>query len=313
MSRRNLQSTTNPADPESNQGLGRGAGPAGVDRPAHGAQRPGHGTIEAPVVVIGATGTIGRAVVHALVGAGRPVIAVAPQTPKLEALRNDTPAGAVTTLAGRVASDAEAADLAERLRALGRPLAGVVVAFPHGRSAEVGVGRGRLLEQSSAALGDCLAQTVLAQHALARHLVPLLANSGRAARYVIVSGPGSEAPWAGYGHRSVAMAATRMLARVLHEEVRDAGVRLQLLSIDTPVRADPPGEHDCPDWPAAGDVARQALHLLDRTSRSDGPAEAVVSCRRAACAIGRVARAFTDVPSFLDSLRKTTNNDTPTQ
>jgi NAD(P)-dependent dehydrogenase (short-subunit alcohol dehydrogenase family) len=266
----------------------------------------------APIVVIGATGTIGRAVVRALVATGQSVIAVAARSEKLARLRQDGPSGAIVSIVGDIASERDAEQLAERLRELQRPLAGVVVTFPHGRSAEVGVDRGRLLDQPTAVLGDCLKQTLLAQHALARHLVPLLSESGRNARYVIVGGPGSETPWAGYGHRSVAMAATRMLVRVLHDEVRASGVRLQMVSIDSPVRNEEPGEHECPEWPAASDVARRVAQLLDRTAQ-DASTEAVVACARsqAACSSARVARAFHDVPSFIASLRNTTNKITP--
>ena len=276
-----------------------------------GAVLPAHGTIAAPIVVVGATGTIGRAVVRTLVAAGRPVVAVARRLEKLERLHAEATPGSIVPIVGDIASEGDAEALARRLRDLGRPLAGVVVTFPHGRSAS-GADRGRLLDQTTAALGDCLTQTLLAQHALARHLIPLLAGSGRNARYVIVGGPGSETPWAGYGHRSIAMAATRMLVRVLHDEVRASGVRVQMVSIDSPVRSEEPGDHECPEWPAASDVARRVAQLLDRTA-ADAPAEAVVACTRSpsGCSSGRIARAFHDVPTFLASLRNTTNKITP--
>ena len=277
-----------------------------------GAVLPVHGTIGAPIVVVGATGTIGRAVVRMLVTGGRPVVAVARRREKLERLRDEAAPGVIVPVVGDIASEADAETLAGHLQALGRPLAGVVVTFPHGRSARVGADRGHLLDQTTATLRACLEHTLLAQHALARHLVPLLAGSGRNARYVVVGGPGSETPWAGYGHRSIAMAATRMLVRVLHDEVRALGVRVQMVSIDSPVRNEQPGDHECPEWPAASDVARRVAQLLDHTSQ-DSPAEAVVACTRtpSACAGGRIARAFHDVPSFLASLRNTTNKITP--
>ncbi len=283
-----------------------------ADRPTRGALHPAHGTIRPPIVVVGATGTIGGALVRQLVTSGQAVIAVAPQADRLGKLRDAYPPGLITPVNARIESESDAAGLAQRLRELGRPLAGVVVTFPHGRTAVIGADRGRLLDQGTDELCDCFKQTVLAQHALARHLVPLLAGAGRTAHYVIVGGPGSETPWAGYGHRSIAMAATRMLARVLHDEALSSGVRVQLLSIDSPVRSDAPGEHECPEWPAASDVAQRIAVLLDR-SNTDESNEAVIACARGkvARALGSAARAFSDVPTFLDSLRNPNRKNAP--
>jgi NAD(P)-dependent dehydrogenase (short-subunit alcohol dehydrogenase family) len=297
---------------EPNQSLTSEFGRTVDHHPAHGALHPAHGTIQAPIVVVGATGTIGGALVRLLVAGGQPVVAVAPSAARLGMLRDAGGPGAVTTMAGRVETETDAARLAEQLRALERPLAGVVVTFPHGRSVAIGVDRGRVLDRPTAELGEYLQQTVLTQHALARRLIPLLAESSRNAHYVIVGGPGSETPWAGYGHRSIATAATRMLARVLHDEARPCGVRVQLLSIDSPVRGDRPGEHECPDWPAASDVACSVARLLDRTS-NDESTDVIVACGsgRTACSAGRAARAFTDVPSLLTWLKNPTQKIAP--
>lgn len=247
-----------------------------------------------------------------LTAAGQPVIAITPHPDRPGTLRDASPWGTVLPLAGRIETEADAARLAERLRELRRPLAGVVVTFPHGRTADVGGDRGRLLDQSTETLCDCLRQTVLAQHALARHLIPLLAESGRNTRYLIVGGPGSETPWAGFGHRSVAMAATRMLARVLHDEARPSGVRVQLLSIDSPLRGDEPGAHECPEWPTASDIAQTVLRLTDQSATELSTEAVVTSVRgKAARALRGAASPSIDVPSFLASLRNSTNKMTP--
>ncbi|HET7204788.1 MAG TPA: SDR family oxidoreductase [Steroidobacteraceae bacterium] len=310
MKTRNSRAPVQTANTEFNQVFTGESRRRRPDRPADGALLPVHGTIEAPIVVVGATGTIGQALVRQLVASGQPVVAVAAQFDGLAGLREAATPGAVTPIVGRIDTDADAQRLADQLRALDRPLAGVVVTFPHGRAAEAG--RGRLLEQPTEVLNDCIEQTVIAQHALARHLIPLLAESGRNTRYVIVGGPGSETPWAGYGQRSVAMAATRMLARVLHDEARASGVRVQLLSIDSPVRSEEPGDHECPEWPAASDVARSVARLVDRRS-TDESTDAIVTCARStsACSSGPLTRRFRDVPSLLESLRNATNKITP--
>ena len=304
MKARNAQRQRQRADSEDNHGLTRSSYRDRQDHPTHGALSPAHGTMKAPLVVVDATGTIGEALVRQFVAYGQPVVAVAPRLDRLAKLPDGTAPGDVTRIVGRVGSDTDAQRLAARLRSLARPLAGVVVSFPQ-RTTDGRLGCGRLLEQPTDVLAECLQQTLLPQHVLARHLVPLLAESGRNTHYVIVGGPGSETPWAGYGLRSVATAATRMLARVLHDEARTSGVRVQLMSIDSPLRSERPRQHDCPEWPTAGEVARSVARLIDRGSADHDAADAIVALPRVdARSPARVSRPYVDVPAFLESLRR---------
>jgi NAD(P)-dependent dehydrogenase (short-subunit alcohol dehydrogenase family) len=267
--------------------------------------------MKAPLVVVDATGTIGKALVRQFVASGQPVVAVASRLDRLARLRAATAPGDVTPIVGRFGTDTDAQHLAARLRSLARPLAGVVVTSTQ-RTTDGRLGCGRLLEQPTDVLAQCLEQTLLPQHVLARHLVPLLAESGRNTHYVIVGGPGSETPWAGYGPRSVATAATRMLARVLHDEARTSGVRVQLMSIDSPLRSERPRQHECPEWPTADEVARRVARLIDRRSANDDPADAIVAFPRVyARTAASVSRPYVDVPAFLESLRHPTNKITP--
>ncbi|MGN6513994.1 MAG: SDR family NAD(P)-dependent oxidoreductase [Lysobacteraceae bacterium] len=222
--------------------------------------------MQAPVLVLGATGVVGRGIVQAAVEAGVPVLAVARDADGLAALAARHPEGAVLALAGSVADDTRSARLADRLRALDRPLAGVVAAVAGPAT------RGRVLDQPSEALCAQLRHDVQPHLAAARHLLPLLARDGRGGGYVLVGGPGNALPWAGYAHRSIAAAALRMLACALHDEALALGVRVQLLSVDAPVCTDRARRHLCPQWPTALDIGRQALALIPRR----GDAHAVV-------------------------------------
>jgi NAD(P)-dependent dehydrogenase (short-subunit alcohol dehydrogenase family) len=258
---------------------------SGGDSPNGGAQGPMHGTILAPILVIGAVGTIGKAVIEALRVAGYPVL----------------------VHSGRIRREADAARLADLVRAAGRPLAGVVVAIPPEK------GRGRVLERPAGELRDCLRATLLPQLAIAREVIPLLAESTRNSTYVVLGGPGGETPWAGYGHRSIAMAALRMLVQVLHDEARVHDVRVQLLSIDSPVRFNEvPAEHECPEWPTASGIGRRVVQLIGRAN-ADESAQTIVSCRRRTDApTQRTAiRSFRDVPSFLSSLKTPNRREVP--
>ena len=86
---------------------------------------------------------------------------------------------------------------------------------------------------------------------IARHLMPLLAEARPQRQLRDDRRPGSDAPWAGYGHRSVAMAALRMLARVLHDEAQLAR-RARAPAVDRFARcaARQPAAHECPEWPS---------------------------------------------------------------
>ena len=85
------------------------------------------GTITAPaVLVLGATGVVGRGVARAALHAGKPVVAVARDREALAALAATHAGADLTPLAGSVADDAASAELAGHLHALGRPLASKV-------------------------------------------------------------------------------------------------------------------------------------------------------------------------------------------
>jgi len=222
------------------------------------------------LVVLGATGTIGGAVVEAALKAGAPVVAVARDTGALSALRERHPGADFTAIDASVGSDGEAAALARRLRELDRPLSGVVAAICGD------CGRGRVLDQPADFLRKRLDEDLLPHLFAARHLLPLLAghDDGRVPGYVLIGGPGAQHPWAGYGHRSIGAAALRMLARVLHDEARAFPVQVQLLAVDSPARTHANARHACSSWPSAASIARRALDMLDPHDRQ--PVRAVV-------------------------------------
>lgn len=208
------------------------------------------------VLILGATGVVGSGAVKAAVEAGWPVVAVARDSDALDALRLRYPAAKLQTAVGSVGDDASASALVAELQRSARPYLGVVAALGMGEE------RGRLLDQSSDQLRRSFDEAVLPHLIAARHLLPWLADSGRNCGYVVIGGPGGRNPWAGYGHRSIAAAAIRMLARVLHSEAQAYAVRLQLLEVESPVRTDDNEKHACEQWPCVEQIGRKALALL---------------------------------------------------
>ena len=213
------------------------------------------GTIGRAVVVLGATGAAGRGVVQALVEAGRPLVAVAEDADALRALADAHPGAALATLPARIASDADAAALAARLRTFDVAVDGVVAGLAGTHAC------GRLIDEPAEVLQRTLDEDLLPHLFAARHLFPLLPPD--AAGYVLVGGPGATYPWAGYGHCSIAAAALRMMARVLHDEAARHGLRVQLLSLDAPLRADAAAARSGRASAQALALGRRALALLD--------------------------------------------------
>src|SRR5690606_5503367 len=140
-----------------------------------------------------------------------------------------------------VADEQAAGDLARRLGHRPRRLRAVVDATAGIRRAS------RLLDHPVPSLSVSLEHEVRPHLAAARHLLPLLQRQG-GDRYVLAGGPEARFGWAGYGHASVAVAATRMLAQVLHEEAKAFGVRVQMLSIDAPVWTAENTARACAGW-----------------------------------------------------------------
>jgi short-subunit dehydrogenase len=217
-----------------------------------------------PLLVLGATGVIGRSVVAAAVEAAVPVIAVARDRVRLDALRTSFPRARIEVIANTLVDDVAGYRLGAAVRELDRPLAGVVAAL-------CGTpGRGRLLDQPVTNLRNEIEDLLLPHLAAARHLLPLMAEQHRSGNYVLVGGPGSEAPWAGYGPRSVTAAALRMLALVLHDEARSLGVRVQLLTSDAPACTSENQSHACPRWPKVAEIGKRAMQLAMRNEQGVG-------------------------------------------
>ncbi|HRQ66161.1 MAG TPA: SDR family oxidoreductase [Xanthomonadaceae bacterium] len=211
------------------------------------------------VLVVGASGGVGRGLSEALLDAGYAVIAVGRDPGRLDALARDLGRpDALTLLPASVATDSEAAALSAAVRRMRQSLAAIVV------SVTGPFERGRLLEQPADFLERKLAEDLLPQWHAARHLLPLLAEGARGAPYVVIGGPCVETPWAGYGHLSISGAAQRLLIRALRLETEDLPVRVQQLAMCSPVRTGRNESCACPEWPSALDVGHRLVSLIEQ-------------------------------------------------
>lgn len=218
------------------------------------------------VVVLGATGTVGSAITSELLARRHHVIAVARNAERLQQLSRRVNDDARLTLVARsVANEFDASLLAKALHDHPRRITAAVAAL------RGPVGSGRLLERSASDLLRQLDQDVVANFVAAKHLLPLLAQSGQAGQnglYLMLSGPMAACAWSGYGHLSIAAASLQMLMNVLREEAKEQPVTVQQLQIGTPVRSEANADCSCPDWVTADEVARRVAALIEqRTER----------------------------------------------
>ena len=225
--------------------------------PDNGPNRPAGGTIQKPVLVLGASGEVGQAVVGALLQAGQAVIAVAPTPEELAALvRPEGTDAELVRLRGDAQTETAGAALANAVRLLRRP-PGAVVAMIGGSFTP-----GRLLDHPVDRLREKLEEDLFPHLVAARHLVPMLAANAAHGTYLLIGGPAAESPWAGYGHLSVSSAALRMLALALREETLGGPVRVQQLAVCAPLRTQANREHSCPDWPLPEELGRRVVDTL---------------------------------------------------
>lgn len=226
--------------------------------PDNGPNHPVHGTIRKPVLVLGASGEAGQAVVSALLKADVAVIAVAGTAAELSALVQPEGSRAeLVRLPGHTATETGGAALANAVRLLRRP-PGAVVAMIGGSFIP-----GRLLDHPAQRLREKLDEDLFPHLIAARHLLPLLSENSGHGTYLLIGGPAAEAPWSGYGHLSVSSAALRMLARALRDETRDGPVRVQQLAVCAPLCTDADRDNLCPDWPLPEELGDRVVALLD--------------------------------------------------
>lgn len=197
-------------------------------------------------VVIGATGTVGQGVIRSLRAGGWSIVAVGRSEERLLHLAAGDPA--IFVVAGSVAGDREAKELAARVRAAVPRIDAVIatVNIPNNFRP--------LLEFSAEDLMEVIQGNLIVHHSAARAFIPMLRTGGR---YIGIGGGMADFIVAGAGAVSICQAAQRNMFRFLALEAQAQDVSVVELMLcshivapedegeasEKDIRADEVGEH----------------------------------------------------------------------
>lgn len=172
------------------------------------------------VLITGASSGIGEAYARRLARNGAPLILVARREARLQALARELRPVPVEVVAADLSREEEVARLEERITA-GPPLSMLVSCAGFGT-------RGHFVEVPAETI---LAQTrlhVLAPVRLIRAVLPAMVRAGRGA-VITVSSLGAFFPAPHYASYNASKAYLNALAEALHAELRESGVRVQVV------------------------------------------------------------------------------------
>jgi NAD(P)-dependent dehydrogenase (short-subunit alcohol dehydrogenase family) len=206
-------------------------------------------------VVIGATGDVGSGIVRTLLQRRHAVIAIARNAARLDRLRQ-TLAGhdALTTLAGSLASDAQAQELVTRVRSVAVSIDAVVVSVNAPRQPAA------LMSYDSESLAALINRDLITHFTAARSFIPHLP---RGATFVGIGGGSCDFVLHEGVPQSVAQAGLRMLYRGLAHEYRDHPVHLHELIIASVVNGVSTRANAEPQWVTDLEIGEQVAAIIE--------------------------------------------------
>ncbi len=208
------------------------------------------------ILVAGGTGTVGRYLVSAQLGAGAVVIVPSRTQAKIEALASSLPVEQQSRLVPIIGDITDDADGARVVADAGR-IDGAIASIGRWVAAH------HVLDAPRTDLEQAIANYALAHFSAAKVLLPAVEETGGG--YVMITGSLSFAPDApGTGLVAIAGAAQAMLARVLMKERADKGARINEIVIYSAFGR---GNDDANEVKGE-DVGRYAAYLLSEAAES---------------------------------------------
>ena len=215
------------------------------------------------MVVIGATGDVGRGIVAELLRRGHNVAAVARNASRLAALRTELGAGPrLLAVPGSLADDGSAAALRVALMAALGTLDSVVVAVNAPRQPAP------LAAHNSDQFAALIGGDLITHYTAARAFIPALADGGV---YLGIGGGSCDFVLHEGVPQSVAQAALRMLYRGLAHEFRDQPVRIRELIIASVVNGVSTRSYADPSWVSDNEIGHQVAAIIAQPLQFPGP------------------------------------------
>jgi NAD(P)-dependent dehydrogenase (short-subunit alcohol dehydrogenase family) len=180
-------------------------------------------------VIAGGDGLVGRGLVRAYLGAGATVVVPTRSADKARALQAQFASPQLHVLHTDLSLPAGAENLAQTLIGTFEGLDSAVASLgAYARGS-------RLIDLDPTAWDSVVASNLTAHFMAARTLGGLMAAAGKGS-YLMINGECALAPKPDHGHVSVLDAAQMMMARVLTDELRPSGVRVNQIVVTTRVR-----------------------------------------------------------------------------
>lgn len=213
------------------------------------------------IVVIGATGDVGRGIVAEALAREWTVIAVARNRDRLQALSNALGAGeSLAVTVGSVADEAAAAELLTDPAVAAADAVVTTVNVPSARRA--------LLDRGSTEIRDVLAANLIPHFAAAKTFLPALPSGSV---YLAIGGGMADHVFTGSGPISMVQAAQRMMFRALAKENPNHAVHLRELIVASLVNGESNRATADPKWLTDREIGHRVCEIIADPHDFPGP------------------------------------------
>ena len=219
------------------------------------------------VLIIGATGDVGRGICTVLLEAGYHVIAASRGGPRLTELRNGLAArasgGRLDILEGSVESEARAAQFRDAALKLADGNLHAVVASINGPTTIK-----PLLESSTEELTGVINANLVSHFIAAKTFIPAIAKGGM---YMSIGGGMTDFVVPGYGMVSTCQGAQRNMFRMISREARGGPVAVRELLLYSMIAGESKRDKAEASWLTDEDCGRHVLAVLRDPQAFAGP------------------------------------------